>query len=189
MDALPAAPPAVHAPALELPSAHPPDTRLAVADDLWRSAKRRLVFGSVCAAGAGVVGLGSMAIWNPDFEGAAVVGAVHAEGLATGSVLLLASGVQMQRRAQMAYGVEPKANPAFPVGLALGGGAVLAGLTADAALTTENRPFIYAATGTAGALGAASAVTLIVANVIEARRTQPYAHGLQVSPTGVSGTF
>lgn len=193
MDSEPADLPAEHAPLadapLALPSAHPPDSRSDVAADLYRSANRRLIFGPLCGLGAGVVGLGSMAVWSPDFEGVSVVGAVHAEGLATGSVLLLASGVQLQRRAQMAYGIEPRPNAAYPVGLALGGGALLAGLTANAALTTENRTFIYATTGTAGALGAASVVTLIVANVIEARRTAPYARGLHVSPGGVTGTW
>lgn len=198
------APAADHAPAdlgsavevLPLPSPSMRESRIAVGLDLYRSANRRLVFGPLCGVGAGAIGLGAMAVWNPDFRFLAVGAAVPAEGLATSSLLLLASGVQMQRRSQMAFGAEPEANPWFTAGLAIGGGALLAGLATPVALSTEDRPLIYGTTGTAAALGLTSMATLIVANVVELQRTSSLVRAAKSAPvtvsvggSGVAGTF
>ena len=188
---------AQHAPVeLELPSASLQQSRAALGIDLYRSANRRLVFGPLCGVGAGALGLGAMAVWNPDFRFVSVAASIPAEGLAASSLLLLASGVQMQRRSQMALGVEPEANPWFTAGLAIGGGALLAGIAAPAALSTEDRTLIYGTTGTAAALGLTSMATLIVANVIEAQRTSALVRTaktgsltLSVGGPGVAGTF
>jgi hypothetical protein len=204
MDTTEPAAAAEHAPAdpgsaevpLALPSPSMRESRTAVGVDLYRSANRRLVFGPLCGVGAGAIGLGAMAVWSPDFRFVSVAAAVPAEGLATSSLLLLASGVQMQRRSQMALGAEPEANPWFTAGLALGGGALLAGLAAPAALSTEDRPLIYGTTGTAAALGLTSMATLIVANVVEVQRTSALVRAaktgtvtMSVGGSGVAGTF
>ena len=137
------APLAIPAPAappdLELASTNPHSSRAAVALDLYRSANRRMIFGPLCATGAGLTGLGAMAVWGNTRVGSAAV-AVSAEGFAISGFALLASGVQMQRRSQEAFGYEPVANPYFGAGLALGGGALVLGALAPGALATESRP-------------------------------------------------
>ena len=184
-------------PSIELPSANPRSSRGAVGRDLYRSANRRLVFGPINASAAALTGIGAMALWSEDTNFASAVVGVGAEAFSVTGLGLLAAGVQMQRRAQAAFGYEPGPNPFYGAGLALGGGALVLGAVAPGALATENKPFIYASTGGAAVLGIGGLATLIVANVVESRRTRPMverswgqsAVSLEMSGAGVTATW
>lgn len=180
-----------------LPSPKPRYSREEIALDLSRSGTRRLLWGPICGAQAAGLGLIAMATWSPDPGLGPGALAVTAEGSALTGFALLASGVQLQRRAQLQLGVEPGRNGWATAGYALGGGALVLGALSPGALGTDNKPLIYTTTGGAAVLGIGGLTALVVANVQELRVTGPllrHARGLDrlslgVGPTGVSGTW
>ncbi len=185
-------------PALEIANPYPRESRGQTGRDLFRSANRRLIFGPLCGVGAGGMGLLAVAVWTPDFKFGSAAFAVTAEGFALSSFALLGSGVQLQQRAQMQFGVEPSRDSWATAGYALGGGALILGALAPGALTTENPTFIYTTTGGAALLGVGGLTALIVANVREHDRTVPLAResrslgrnlSLHVGPLAISGTW
>ncbi len=183
--------------ALELPSPDPHLSRGGVGRDLYYSANRRLIFGPLNAAAAGATGLGAMALWSTSGHFTAGAVAVTSEGFAITGYALLASGVQMQRRAQVAFGYEPEPNPYYAAGLAFGAGALVVGAITPGALSTNSRPLIYSTTGGAAALGVTGMTLLILAEVRETNRTRPMVDAswvtrkvsLNVTPAGIAGTW